>query len=166
MRRLVPLFVAALMALTVGVASAKDHMAKDAMAKDHMTKDHMAKGHMADEPALGGYCPVAYIAAGRAIKGDPKYSTTVMGHKFLFVNADAKKAFDADQSKFLVAYDGWCATAVAEGAKVKSDPTIFTVHNNRTYLFSNADAKKIFDADAEGTVKKAEANWPTLAASK
>lgn len=143
MRRLVPMFVAALLALTVGFASA-DKAAKPA------------------HTALQGYCPVAYAAMGKAVKGDPKFSSVVEGHRFLFTNADAKKMFDADPSKYSVAYDGWCATAVSMGKKLKSDPKLFTVLGGRTYLFSNAEAKKAFDGMPDGVIMKADEQWAKL----
>ena len=72
---------------------------------------------MAKEPAIGGYCPVAYVAAGKALKGDPKYASDHDGKHYLLVNADAKKMFDDNPAKFTIAYDSWCATAVAHGGK-------------------------------------------------
>ena len=144
MRRLVLLLIAALMTVTVGIASA---------AKE---------GHSA-HTAIQGYCPVAYAAMGKAVKGDPKVSSVVDGHRYLFSNADAKKMFDADPSKYQVAYEGWCATAMSMGKKVKSDPKLFTVQGGKTYLFSTADAKKAFDAMPDGVIQKADAQWATLA---
>ncbi len=144
MRRIVLLATAALLAVTAGASFAGKPMKH------------------ASEPALGGYCPVAYVEVNKAVKGDPKYSVTRAGHTYLFVNADAKKLYVADPAKFTVGYDSWCATAVAMGQKVKSDPTLFTVHGGVTYLFSNADAKKLFDSDPAMYVKKADAEWPRL----
>ena len=145
MRRLVPLFVATLVAVTAGASLA----AKDAKSS-----------HV---PALQGYCPVAYVAMNKAVKGLPKVASVHEGHRYLFLNADAKKMFDAEPAKYRVGYDGWCATAVSMGKKLKSDPTLFTVHGGRTYLFSSADAKKMFDAMPEGIVMKADEQWATLA---
>jgi YHS domain-containing protein len=115
-----------------------------------------------DAPALGGYCPVAYVAMNQAVKGDPKVSLEHHGRQYLFANADAKKMFEANPSKYEVAYDGLCATAMAMGKELVSDPTIFAVSSGRTYLFSGADAKKMFDADAAGTIAKADKQWATL----
>jgi YHS domain-containing protein len=114
------------------------------------------------EPAIGGYCPVAYLAAGKALKGDPKYSVEHEGHLYYFVNAEAKKAFEDEPAKFIVKYDGWCATGVALGKKLTSDPKLFTVHDGKTYLFSSRDAKRAFDKDIENFITKAEQNWPKL----
>ena len=52
--------------------------------------------------------------------------------------------FDAP-GKYVPAYEGFCATAGAPGMKLESDPKLFTVHNGRAYLFSNTEAKAMFD---------------------
>lgn len=114
------------------------------------------------EPALGGYCPVAYVAMDQAMTGSPQHRSVHEGKTYLLANAEAKKMFDAAPAKYTPAYDGWCATAVAQGMKMASDPTLFTVHEGRAYLFSSPDAKKMFDADKAGTVTKANANWPKV----
>ncbi len=111
---------------------------------------------------LRGYCPAAYGLVGKAIKGDPKYSSVQKGHLYYLANADAKKAFDATPEKFAIGFEGWCATGVALGKKLESDPTLFVIRDGVTYLFSSADAKKAFEADPAGTLAKAEANWPKL----
>ena len=73
-------------------------------------------------------------------------SSVVDGHRCLFRNADSEKMFDIDPPKYQVAYDGWCTTAISMGKKLKSDPRLFRVHGDKTYLFSNADAKRAFDS--------------------
>jgi YHS domain-containing protein len=121
-------------------------------------KDKMMKS----APAIGGYCPVAYVAAGKALKGDAKFASKHMGRTYWFVSADAKKLFDDAPAKYTIAYDGYCATAVAEGIKVHSDPTQFTVRDGVSYLFYNADAKKLFDDAPEKFKSEADANWPKV----
>jgi YHS domain-containing protein len=113
--------------------------------------------------ALGGYCPVAYAAMHKAVKGDPRVTSTYKGKTYLLTNAEAKQMFDAAPEKYVPAYDGWCATAVSQGMKLASDPTLFTVYKGRTYLFSSAQAKRQFDRDPAGVVAKADAAWPALA---
>ncbi len=145
MRRLVPLFAATLIAVTAGTSSA-------------------AKAAKPQAPALQGYCPVAYVAMGKAVKGDPKVTSVYEGHRYLFTNADAKMMLETEPAKYQVAYDGWCATAVSIGKKLRSSPKLFTVHGGKTYLFSNAEAKKAFDAMPGGVIEKADAQWPALSA--
>ena len=117
-------------------------------------------------PALGGYCPVAYVAMNHAMKGDAQHKSVHDGKTYHFANADAKKMFDAAPVKYVPAYDGLCATAVAQGMKLPSDPTLFTIHNGRAYLFSAAEAKAMFDRDKAGTISKADAEWPKVKQAK
>ncbi len=116
----------------------------------------------AHEPALGGYCPVAYVVMKQAVKGDPKISVVHEGHRYLLANADAKKMFEADPSKYHVAYDGLCATAMAMGKQMPSDPKLFTISEGATYLFSTEDAKKMWDADPKVLAAKADVQWTTI----
>lgn len=104
---------------------------------------------------IEGYCPVAYHVMHKAVKGNPDYASTYQGKTYYFVKGDAKKMFDQSPEKFVPAYDGYCATAMAMGKKVKSDPTIFTEYKGKTYLFSNKMAKEKFDNNKEMMVEKA-----------
>jgi YHS domain-containing protein len=116
----------------------------------------------AKKAALGGYCPVAYVEMNKAVKGDPKFSADKDGKHYVFANADAKQMFDAEPSKYRVAYDGYCATAMSMGKKLKSNPKLFTVENGVTYLFSDSKAKKMFDGAPAGYVEKADEQWAAL----
>lgn len=113
---------------------------------------------------LGGYCSVAYVAANKALYGDPKYQSDHEGKTYYFINGDAKQVFDKEPSKFAKAikYDGYCATGVALGKKLLTDPTLFSNVDGKVYLFSSKDAKDAFDKDSKGMAAKAEANWPQL----
>lgn len=111
---------------------------------------------------IGGYCPVAYGAMNQAVKGSPQHKSVHQGKTYHLTNAQAKQMFDAAPAKFLPKYDGLCATAIAQGMKVESDPTLFTVHAGSTYLFSNKEAKAKFDKDKAGTIAKANKGWATL----
>jgi YHS domain-containing protein len=115
------------------------------------------------EVALDGYCPVAYAAMGKAVEGDAKFASDYKGKTYYLANADAKKMFEGSPERYLVAYDGWCATAMAKGMKVESDPTIFVVRDGRTYLFSTDEAKDMFTADASDIVAMANKSWAAKA---
>lgn len=114
------------------------------------------------EPAIGGYCPVAYVKMGKAVKGDARWSSERDGQRFLFSAPQAKEMFDKSPDQFRVAYHGYCATGVAMGKKIASNPELFTVRKGVTYLFSSTEAKEMFDKDPDGTIAKADRNWPAL----
>lgn len=114
------------------------------------------------EAAIGGYCPVAYVKMGKAVKGDARWSSVRDGQTFLFSAAQAKEMFDKSPDQFNVAYHGYCATGVAMGKKIASNPEIFTVNKGVTYLFSTAEAKAMFDKDPDVSIAKADDHWASL----
>ncbi len=107
---------------------------------------------------LGGYCPVAYLGANKAIPGDLKVTSEVDGKVYAFVNDGARKAFDAEPKKFTQAiqYSAWCATGLAMGKKIASDPTQFSIVDGKVYLFSPKGAKEAFDKAPKDFVAKAD----------
>ena len=113
--------------------------------------------------AIDGYCPVAYFAANKAIKGKPEFVSTHNDITYHFVSADAKAMFDKTPEKYLPEYGGWCATGMALGDKFPVDPTNFKVSNGKLFLFlknKNVDALEIWNKDAEQIqVVKADAHW-------
>lgn len=116
--------------------------------------------------ALGGFCPVAYIEMGQAVYGDAKFSVNHDGRTYHVVDEKAQKMFEASPAKYAgaVRYDAWCATALAMGKKSATDPEQFVVRNGVIYLFTNAEAKAMFEKDPAGTIKKADATWKKLGA--
>jgi len=122
-----------------------------------------AGDHATDDVALGGYCPVAYVAMGKAVEGDSMIVSEYEGKTYHLANAKAKMMFDKSPESYVVAYGGFCATGVAHDMKVESNPTLFVVRDGKTYLFSKSEAKAMFTADEAGTVAKADKNWPAIA---
>lgn len=109
---------------------------------------------------------MAYAMMNQAMKGNPQHESVYEAKTYHFANADAKKMCDAAPGKYLPAYDGICATGVAMGMKLQSNPQLFTVHEGRTFLFSDAKAKAMFDKDKANTIAKADAQWPKVKQAK
>ena len=118
----------------------------------------------ADEvkPALGGHCPVCYIAAGKAAKGSSEFQAEHKGKVYYFVSAETRDSFKKTPEKFLPAYDGYCGFGMSLGKKFESDPTVFTVVGDKYYLNKDADIGKKFSADSANLIKKADAQWKTM----
>jgi YHS domain-containing protein len=111
---------------------------------------------------LGGYCPVCYISAGKAVEGKKEYTVEHAGKKYLFVSEQAVAAFKQDPSKYLPAYDGWCAFGMSLGKKFESDPTVFKVVDGRLFLNKNADVGKLFSEGTKEHISKADAEWKKM----
>jgi YHS domain-containing protein len=112
-----------------------------------------------DGVALHGYCPVAYFAMGKPIKGDPDLTYKYDGQTYRLANEKAFSMFKKDPAKFAPRYHGYCATATAMGKELESDPQQFLVFDEALYLFSTEEAKVVFEKDEKGFVAKADKNW-------
>ncbi|MDC0088376.1 hypothetical protein OAI07_02420 [Akkermansiaceae bacterium] len=112
--------------------------------------------------ALGGYCPVCYIAAGKAHLGDPAITSKVNGKTYQFVSAEVKATFDADPEKYLPQYDGYCAYCVSHGKTAPSDPTQFSVVDGKIYLNADAAIQKKFEDDTAAVIATADAKWAEM----
>lgn len=110
---------------------------------------------------LGGYCPVAYVGAKKALYGNAEFASEYEGSTYYFINKDAKAVFDKEPTKFVSAiqYDSWCATAMAMGKKLASDPKIFSIVDGKVYFFSSEKAKEMFDKEASSFIAKADSVW-------
>lgn len=116
--------------------------------------------------ALEGYCPVAYFAVGKPVRGQAEYASTYKDVTYYFVNADAKAAFDAEPAKYIPAFGGWCAYGMAVGDKFPVDPTNFKIVDGRLMVFlrnSGVDALALWNDGKESKLlKKAESHWKTV----
>lgn len=116
--------------------------------------------------ALEGYCPVAYFAVNKPVRGKPEFASTYNGVTYYLVSADAKKIFDNDPEKYLPAFGGWCAFGMSVEDKFPVDPTNFKIVNGRLMVFlrnKNVDALQLWnDGDEAALTAKAEAHWSTV----
>ncbi len=113
---------------------------------------------------LGGHCPVGY-AMGKQVFGDPKYASEYQGVTYYNSSAEAKAMFDKEPAKYVeaVKYKGYCATGLAMGKKLESDPGIFTKVDGKIYFFSSKEAKGMFDKEPQKYIGMADKEWAKLA---
>ena len=109
------------------------------------------------EPALRGYCPVAYFVERKPVKGDPKYKSRYAGHVYHLSSAKAKKAFDKKPEMYLPQFDGLCTLSLGGpyGNRVLGHPEVFQVWMGRLYLFSSERAKRHYLTVSEDVLEKA-----------
>ncbi len=110
-------------------------------------------------PAISGYDPVAYFTMDKAVRGSGYHVSTYRGQSFIFSSKDNLKLFEKDPSKYIPAYNGWCAYGVSVGKKFHIDPTVFAVVNGKLYLNLDKDIQKTWNKDRSGNIIKANKNW-------
>lgn len=89
-----------------------------------------------DGVAIKGYDPVAYFAAGRAVKGSEEFAYEWLGTKWLFASAENRQRFVADPMSYAPQYGGYCSTVhlVAPG-KADINPTAWRIVDEQLYIF-------------------------------
>ena len=116
--------------------------------------------------ALEGYCPVAYFAVNKPVRGKPEFASTYNDVTYYLVSADAKKAFDRYPEKYIPAFGGWCAFGMSVQDKFPVDPTNFKIVNGRLMVFlrnHNVDALDLWnDGNESQLFAKAKAHWMTV----
>jgi YHS domain-containing protein len=108
---------------------------------------------------LKGYDAVAYVKEHRAVKGDPKFSSTYRTATYYFASAAHKAAFDKNPAKYAPQYGGFCAESMSRGKLVDIDPNVFFVYKGKLYVCSTAKGAKAFYSNPDVNIKKADENW-------
>lgn len=114
---------------------------------------------------IKGFDPVSYVEANKATKGNKKNKSKYKELEVYFASKENKALFDAEPEKYIPAYHGFCAWAMAKsGDNVDSDPKSFKVIEGKTYLFYDgifADTRKKWNdaKDDPGLVSAANQNW-------
>mgnify|MGYP002622733353 CR=1 FL=1 len=121
------------------------------------------------QPAIEGHDPVAYHESGSAMKGRGGIAAAYRGVTYHFATPANRQRFAENPERFVPAYGGWCATAMAEGDKVEIDPANFKVSEGRLLLFYKGwlgDAKKEWNKNEPDFTRKADENWGKLVPSE
>jgi hypothetical protein len=149
--------------------SSSDHLSFPTFAAKigELTKDkgtaqaNLGPSHL----ALQGYDPTAYLDERKAVLGDKKIESAFRGITYRFASTSARDKFNADPVKYIPAYGGWCATAMAKNDKVEIDPKNFKVSGGRVFLFYKGlfgNALDDWNKDEPGLTTKADTAWRKL----
>lgn len=113
--------------------------------------------------ALEGYCPVAYFAVNKPVKGTAQFAAEHHGVTYYLVSAGARKMFEENPEKYLPAFGGWCAFGMSISDKFPVDPTNFKIVGGRLMLFlrnEKVDALTLWNRGNENDlIQKAKTHW-------
>ena len=112
--------------------------------------------------AIQGYDPVAFFTDHRPVKGDAHFQSQYRGAKYYFATAEHKATFDREPAKYEPQFGGFCAYGASRGKTVPVKIETWEILNGRLILQYDLDVKSKFDKDPQGTLKKADENWPGL----
>jgi len=112
--------------------------------------------------ALRGNDSVALFSGLDVTPGYAKFTVVHDNVAYYFSSAETMKTFSADPEAYIPQYGGFCAFGVAKGLKLDGSPRFADVVDGKLYLFLNAGVFEAYMKDKEGTIAKAEANWPGM----
>lgn len=113
--------------------------------------------------AIGGYDLVSYFQGGGVpTPGKPEFKVVHAGVTYQFASAANRDAFRASPARYLPAYGGYCAWAVAENKIAPGNPLFYKVVNGRLYFNFDRGVQKKWEKDIPGFIQKANANWPAV----
>jgi YHS domain-containing protein len=121
-----------------------------------------------EDIGLAGFDPVSYFpeGGGQPQKGSIQISAVHDGVTYRFASKDHLELFQKSPEKYLPAFGGWCAWAVAElGKRVDVDPLSFVVRDGRLYVFyrdPGFDTRAMWLKDPAAFVTKGDAKWPEV----
>lgn len=116
--------------------------------------------------AAEGYDVVAYFTDGKPVKGEKQFKVVQDGATYLFASEDHRVLFEENPEKYLPAYGGYCAWAVAQGDTAGIDPEAWTIYQGRLYLNYSKKIRAKWEKDKDDNISKADANWPEIVAKK
>ncbi|MCI0414306.1 YHS domain protein [bacterium] len=115
-----------------------------------------------DRIAVRGYDVVAYFKDAKATKGDKQIQHKWNGATWYFANESNRDLFAKDPQKYAPQFGGYCAYAASKNYIYDADPEFWKIVDGKLYLNYNGDAKKIWEQDIPGNIKKGNENWPDL----
>ncbi len=119
-----------------------------------------------DDVAIDGYDTVAYFTEGKAVWGEQSISYDWDGATWYFLSEEHRKLFISNPNKFAPQYDGWCAWAMTENRKAKTNPEVWKIVGGKLYLNCSKAAYQKWAQDIPGNIKKADANWKEMSESE
>lgn len=108
---------------------------------------------------LKGYDAVAYFKRGRAVKGNPNYSSRYGGATYYFASKEDKAEFEKAPAKYAPQYGGFCANSMRKRKLADVDPNQFYIYKSKLYVCSSSSKLKEFSSKPDINIQAADKNW-------
>lgn len=116
--------------------------------------------------AINGYDPVAYFTDNMPVKGKEALSFDWKDAKWQFSSDTNLALFKANPEKYAPQYGGFCAYGVSENHKSPTDPSAWTIVDEKLYLNYSPKVKELWTKDIPNRIKKANDYWVLIKDSK
>jgi YHS domain-containing protein len=110
--------------------------------------------------SIGGYDPVAYFTAGRAVRGQPAFQYDWDERRYYFSSAEHRDLFKAEPVRYAPQFGNYCAMALSKGDLDEANPENWLISDGKLYIFNKAApmGPALFQQDLAGNIAKANQN--------
>lgn len=108
---------------------------------------------------LKGADVVNYFTVGRDAAGSAQIKSVYQDVTFRFASSANKALFDANPTKYLPQYGGYCANGLVYGIPWGGDADTWLIQDGKLYIFGGAGSMAAFKLDVPGNIKLADKYW-------
>lgn len=109
--------------------------------------------------AIKGYDPVAYFTEAKPVPGNANYTAQYNGATYQFSSAKHQALFKGNPEKYAPQYGGYCAFGVSKEKKFDTDPTAWSIVDNKLYLNLNHKVQSRWVLNKEELISDADNIW-------
>lgn len=115
--------------------------------------------------AIGGYDPVAFFIDGKPKVGSGKFELSYGGVIWRFCNSGNRAAFAERPEVYMPQYGGYDPVDIGRDLAVAGNPALWTIVNERLFLFYDAADRSKFLSDSGRFIAAAQRKWPDVMAT-
>ena len=119
----------------------------------------VAADYQHSTPAVQGYDVVSYHTGKRPVRGNGNYVATHDGATYQFSSKANMETFQTNPSKYIPAYNGYCAFGVSVSKKFIGDPEVWRIVDGKLYLNLDTGIQSEWLKDVPGRIKTANSEW-------
>lgn len=112
--------------------------------------------------AINGYDPVTYFTDGKPQEGDSAHKLEWDGATWYFKSAANKAAFETSPEKYAPQYGGYCAWALAQGAKAPTVPEAWDIVDGKLYLNNSKGVQSAWQKNRTSFILTADQKWTSI----
>jgi len=108
---------------------------------------------------LRGNDPVAYFTQRQPVPGKPDIKADYNGVTYRFSTPENRAEFLKNPARYEPAYTGFCASGAPYALKAAIGAQVFTIYNDRLYLFGSERSRRGWLLDAKNNVTLGDKYW-------
>jgi YHS domain-containing protein len=112
-----------------------------------------------DRVMLKGADVVAYFTDAQFKQGNPSIKSVYEKITFYFASQENKRRFDAEPTKYVPQYGGYCANGTAYGIPWGGDADTWRVIDGKLYIFGGEQSRDAFLLEPQKNLQLAEKYW-------